>query len=273
MHVAHMAAPMFTGPQAYERFMGRWSRLLADQLVEFLGLPGAEHVLDVGCGTGALSAAILAHHPDAVVTGIDPSAAFVDHARASLPSVTLKVGSATNLPFLANSFDASVACLVLNFVDDPALALAQMCAVTKPGGRVAAAVWDHVGGMMMLRLFWETADAVDPSEKPSEPQALLDRDALTRLWTKAGLQRIEIQSLKMKMPFESFDDYWQPFLLGQGPAGVYVRTLSPVVREEIANHLRRKLLGDRRDGPFTLEARAWAVRGEVPQKAESREDV
>lgn len=261
-----MDAQMFTGPQAYERFMGRWSRLLAAQLIEFLGLRNAEHVLDVGCGTGALSAAILALHPDAVVTGIDPSAPFVDHARASLPSATVRIGSAMKLPFPVNSFDSSVACLVLNFVDDPDLALAQMCAVTKPGGRVAAAVWDHAGGMMMLRLFWETADAVDPSEKPHEPQGLLDRGALIRLWTKAGLQRIETGNLKIGMPFESFDDYWQPFLLGQGPAGAYVRTLSPAVREEIANYLRRKLLGDKRDGSFTLEARAWAIRGDVPEK-------
>jgi len=130
---------------------------------------------------------------------------------------------------------------------------------------VAAAVWDHVGGMMMLRLFWETADAVDPSDKVHEPQAVLDRDTLVGLWTKAGLQNIEIGALKITMPFESFDDYWQPFLMGQGPAGAYVRTLSPSVLEEIANQLRRKPLGNRRDGTFTLEARAWAVRGNVPK--------
>jgi SAM-dependent methyltransferase len=261
-----MDAPMFTGPQAYERFMGRWSRMLAAQLVEFLGLHNNERVLDVGCGTGALSAAILARHPDAIVTGIDPSAAFVDHARATLPSATVSVGSATNIPFPANSFDTSVACLVLNFVDDPTLALAQMCAVTKPGGQVAAAVWDHVAGMMMLRLFWETADAVDPSDKMQEPQAVLDRDALIGLWTKAGLQNIEIGALKITMPFKSFDDYWQPFLMGQGPAGAYVRTLAPTVLKEIANQLRRKLLRGQREGAFILEARAWAVRGNVPKE-------
>lgn len=259
---------MFTGPQAYERFMGRWSRILAAQFVDFVGIHSAEQVLDVGCGTGALSAAILALYPDAVVTGIDPSAAFVEYARVSLPSATVSVGSATKLSFPAHSFDRSLACLVLNFVENPAQALDQMYRVTKPGGRVAAAVWDHAGGMMMLRVFWEVADAVDPSEKTHEPQALLDRDALIKLWTKAGLQKIETATLRMRLPFESFDDYWQPFLLGQGPAGSYVRTLSPVMREEIANHLRRKLLGEQRDGPFTLEARAWAVRGDVPETTE-----
>jgi hypothetical protein len=140
-----------------------------------------------------------------------------------------------------------------------------MCEVTKPGGRVAAAVWDHADGMMMLRLFWEAADAVDPSAKPEEPHALLDRDALIALWRKAGLQRIEIRGLKLMMPFQNFDDYWQPFLLGQGPAGAYVRTLSPAAREAIAADLRRKVLADRHDGAFTLEARALAVRGDVPK--------
>lgn len=254
---------MFTQAQGYERFMGRWSRVLAELFVAFACINSAKRVLDVGSGTGALSRAILAAAPSAEVVGIDPAAAFVEYAASQLAQrAHFEVGDAQRLPFANGLFDACCALLVLNFIPDQRTALAEMRRVTKTGGKVAAAVWDHAVGMNMLRIFWEVADEVDPSKRLiEEPQPMLGREGLVALWTTTGLTNIESAPLTFDMPFASFDDYWQPFQLGQGPAGRYIGTASSQVRNKIAQGLRRRLLDEKPDGPFTLSARAWAIRG------------
>ena len=254
---------MFGQAVGYERFMGRWSRMLARQFVEFALLSGAGRVLDVGCGTGALAQAILDASPQAHVVGIDPSRALVEHARSLMRErARFDVGDAQRLPFDDGSFDAACACLVFNFIPDQRAALAELCRVVRPGGTVATAVWDHAEGMLMLKTFWDAADAVDPGERLlEEPQPMLDRDGLIGLWREQGLADCTTASLVFEMRFSSFDDYWQPFGLAQGPAGAYLAAVSPAVRAGIEQELRRRLLVRGRDEPFALSARAWAIRG------------
>jgi SAM-dependent methyltransferase len=253
---------MFSGAQAYEGFMGRWSRMLAEQFVAFAGIADARRVLDVGSGTGSLTRAILAAAPNADVVGIDPSAAFIEHATSRLRKrARFVVGDAQHLPFEDGLFDACCAMLVLNFIPDQAKALAEMRRVARPGGVLAAAVWDHADGMNMLRIFWEAVDTVDPDKRAmEEPQPTLDRDGLIALWTSAGLRDVTSGSLTFDMAFTGFADYWEPFGLGQGPAGVYLSGTSARVRDAIAGELRQRLLAGGPDRPFTLSARAWAVR-------------
>jgi SAM-dependent methyltransferase len=254
---------MFTATAAYERFMGRWSRQLAVAFAAFAGVRDDDRVLDVGCGTGALSAAILARNPKASVTGIDPSASFIEGCRANYPAARFVVGGAERLPFGDREFEASLASLVLAFVPKPSGAIAEMKRVTVRGGIVAATIWDHSDAMTMLRAFWEAADQVDPSEKPSEAQPSLDRDVISALWREADLKDICIEPLIVEMPFSSFDDYWSPFLAGQGPAGAYVEAASAETREAIVRILKARFLGDGPDRPFTIHSRAWAIRGSV----------
>ena len=239
----------------YERFMGRWSRRLAPLFVTFAGVTKSDRVLDVGSGTGALSVTAAAIE-SVQVTGIERSPAYVRYARAHArgDGVRFEVGDALALPFSVDAFDRTLSMLVLNFVPDPAAALQQMIRVTRSGGVVAAAVWDYGGEMQMLRTFWDAAVAVDPDAVP-----LSTRDALADLWRTHGLRDIHEQPLTIEMAFESFDDYWQPFLCGQGPAGVYVSSLSVSARHALESTLRERLGGD----GFGLRARAWAVRGVV----------
>jgi len=255
---------MFTQAAGYERFMGRWSRKLAQTFAAFARLADARRVLDVGCGTGALAVAILEQAPQAEVVGIDPSAAFVEHARAhSPPGVRFEVADAQHLPFPDASFDVACACLVLNFIPDQRAAVIQMCRVVRPGGTVAAVVWDHADGMTMLKTFWDVADALDPGQRAvEEPQPMLDRDGLTRLWRERDLRDIHTEPLVVDMDFASFRDYWEPFGLGQGPAGAYLAQLAAPVRDAIARELKRRFVGGGADHPFSITARAWAIRGQ-----------
>ena len=253
---------MFSESDGYERFMGRWSRRLAPLFVTFAGVTEGDRVLDVGSGTGAL--AVTAAAIESVqVTGIERSPAYVRYARehAGGDGVRFEVGDALALPFSDDAFDRTLSMLVLNFVPDPAAALQQMIRVTRPGGVVAAAVWDYGDEMQMLRTFWDAAVAVDPDAAPRDERhmPLSTRGALADLWRTHGLRDIDEQPLTIDMAFGSFDDYWQPFLCGQGPAGVYVSSLSASARHALESTLRERL-GD--DG-FALRARAWAVRGVV----------
>lgn len=256
---------MFTAATAYERFMGRWSRRLAVAFARFAGIRDSDRVLDVGCGTGALCAAILAQHPKATVTGIDPTAPFIESCRANYPASRFVVGGAERLPFGDREFDASLACLVLAFVSTPSEAIAEMSRVTAFGGTVAATIWDLTGGMTMLLAFWEAANQIDPSPKPVEAQPTLDREAIVALWKSAGLKDVRVEPLTVEMQFSSFDDYWSPFLAGQGPAGVYAAAASAETREAITRILRTHFLGDGPDRPFAIQSRAWAIRGAVPR--------
>jgi SAM-dependent methyltransferase len=252
---------MFSQGEDYERFMGRWSRQLARRFVQFAGLAGVTRVIDVGCGTGALAAAIAEVAPAAEIVGVDPSAAFVELARSQTRG-RFEVGDSQALAFDDASFDAACACLVLNFIPDQKVALAEMRRVVRPSGTVAAVVWDHAEGMTMLKTFWDVVDALDNRPKSAEePNPLLGPEALRRLWAEAGLEDIAFAPLVIDMPFASFDDYWQPFGRGQGPAGAYIAQASPALRAEIERGLRRRFSITDPRAPFTLTARAWAIRG------------
>lgn len=257
----------FADSAPYERFMGRWSRELAREFVKFVGIHEGDSVLDVGCGIGSLSFAIADAFPGARVAGVDPSDAFVRHAQGRTRGDRLRfhVGDAQALEFPNATFDKTVSQLVINFVPDRERALREMIRVTRPGGVVAAAVWDYGDGMRMLRVFWDEAVAFDPSlaGRDERHMALCKRGELAELWRASRLQRVEDQPIVIDLAFSSFGDYWTPFLGGQGPAGAYVASLSSERRGQLEARLRQRLLSSRNDGPFVLQARAWAVKGTV----------
>jgi SAM-dependent methyltransferase len=257
----------FGDSDPYDRFMGRWSRLLAAQFIQFVSIGEQDSVLDVGCGIGSLSLAIADAFPAARVTGVDPSPAFVQHAqtRARQERPQFIVGDAQALQFADATFDKTISQLVLNFVSAREQALDEMIRVTRPGGVVAAAVWDYGDGMRMLRVFWDEAVALDPPLAPRDERhmPLCKRGELAELWRAGRLESVEDKAIVTDLEFSSFDDYWQPFLGGQGPAGAYVVSLPEPRRAALEARLRDRLLSSRRDGPFVLEARAWAVKGIV----------
>ena len=262
---------MFSLGDAYERFMGRWSRALAPRLVEFAGVRDGDDVLDIGSGTGALTAAVAAAAPSSRIVGIDPSAPYVAFAQEQLSAerIRFEVGDAQQLPLADSSFDRTLSLLILNFVPDRDRALREMMRVTRPGGTVGAAVWDYGSGMEMLRVFWDEVVAFDPGMEPRAERhmALCREGELAALWRQHRLDGVAEQPLTIETPFSSFDDYWTPFLGNQGPAGAYVAGLESDKREQLRRRLRHRLLGDASDRPFTLHARAWAVRGTVPAVA------
>ncbi len=259
---------MFANAEAYERFMGRWSRIVAPRLLELASLPQRGSVLDVGSGTGSLAFAIAERYRQLHIRGIDPSAEYVAYANAKNPApqrAGFEIGDAQKLRFADASFDAAVSLLMFNFIPDPARALREVRRITRPGGAIAAAVWDYGGGMRMLRVFWDAAVALDPgAEKMDEKHMPLCRAGeLSALWRSGGLRDVREQAIDFNMRFESFADYWEPFLLGQGPAGAYVHGLNgdrlAALREEV-----RRRLGLIAGRPIDLQARVWAVRGNVP---------
>lgn len=258
---------MFSAGEAYERFMGRWSRQLAPLLVSFAGVRDGHDVLDVGSGTGALSAAVARAAPSSRITGIDPAPSYVAFARTRHPGrqFRFEVGDAQQLAMPDRAFDRTLSLLVLNFIPDPGKALDEMIRVTRVGGTVSAAVWDYGDGMQMLRVFWDEAAAARPASasRDERDMPLCRKGELAKLWHRQGLTTIEEQPLVVETRFASFADYWEPFLDRQGPAGAYVATLSPDERAELRRRLRSRLLTDGRDGPIALTARAWAVRGTV----------
>lgn len=256
---------LFAESNAYERFMGRWSRRLAPLLVEFAAVGERDSVLDVGSGTGALAFALAETSPLVSVTGVDRSGVYVRAAqeRASRDGVRFLVGDSQALQFPDATFDKALSLLVLNFVPDPAKAATEMVRVTRPGGVVAAAVWDYGEGMEMLRVFWDEAVAIDSAADARDERhmPLCRRGELTALWRASGLGQVEAQPIVIELAFADFEDYWSPFLGGQGPAGAYAASLSEAGRAALEARLRPRLLGDRHDGAFALQARAWAVKG------------
>jgi len=259
---------MFADPHAYQRFMGRWSQLLAPRFAEFAGIADGWRVLDVGSGSGSLALAIASRHPGCRIVGIEPSADYVSFAasRAAGANVHFSVGAAEDLPFAAASFDAGVSLLVFNFLRNPQRALAELRRVTRPGGKVCAAVWDYADGMRMLRIFWDAASRLSPGAgQADEARMPLCRPGeLGALWRAGGITAVEERPLEIAMRFESFDDYWEPFLLGQAPAGAYVAQLAPEDRFLLRDQLKQLLPPQANAGAFDLSARAWAVRGTAP---------
>lgn len=263
------APNMFANAEAYERFMGRWSRLLAPRLVEFAGLQEGGRVLDVGSGTGSLASAIAERLGKAHVLGIDPSKEYVAYAvskRRFPDRVSFEVGDAQHLRFPDATFDAAVSLLVFNFIPDRKRALVELRRVTKGGGRISAAVWDYGVGMRMLRVFWDAAVSIDPAaEKLDEKHMPLCRQGeLAALWSDGGLRQIEEAPIDIETKFQTFADYWEPFLLGQGPAGAYARRLSHDKLDALRTDVKARLSVKTENQPFVLPARVWAVRGVVP---------
>jgi SAM-dependent methyltransferase len=262
-------AKMFSASAGYERFMGRWSRLLAPAYVGFAGVKNGDRVLDVGSGTGALATAVEAATTSGEVVGVDPSESFIGYARKNAKSgrARFEVGDAQALQYKDASFDQTMALLVMNFVPDHNRAIGEMRRVTRPQGVVSACVWDYDAGMQMLRFFWDEVVALDPAMAPRDERNMkLSRDGqLGEAWRKAGLVNVQEKPLVIEQAFASFDDYWAPFLKGAGPGGAYVTSLTDERRQQLEARMRKRLLGDRQDGAFTLKARAWCVRGEVPK--------
>lgn len=251
----------------YERYVGRWSRQVAPRFLAWLQLPAGLRWLDVGCGTGALSAAILEACDPRAVIGVDPSDGFLATAGEQLSDrATLRRGSATELPVPDRSVEAVVSGLVLNFVADQPAALAEMGRVALPGGTVAAYVWDYAGRMELMRHFWDAAVALDPQAADLDEGVrfpLCRPAALEKLFVGAGLEEVAVAGIDIPTPFASFDDYWQPFLGGQGPAPAYAMSLTEAARVRLRDRIREGLPKSAQ-GPFALVARAWAVRGMVP---------
>jgi SAM-dependent methyltransferase len=263
---------MFGDAEAYERFMGRWSRLVAPPFAEFANLPDNGSVLDVGSGTGSLAFAIAKRQADVRVFGIDPSNEYVEFANsrnAFGSRVNFRVGDAQKLEFPDATFNGAASLLVFNFIPDAKKALSELRRVMKPGSRVSAAVWDYGARMRMLRIFWDAAVSVDVNaEKLDEKRMPLCRlGELSQLWKQGGLENVREEPIDITLRFTSFDDYWNPFLLGQGPAGSFVRSLDRDKREALRGEVKRRLPISSEDEPFDLPARTWAVTGAVPGSA------
>ena len=249
----------------YEPYVGRWSRLVAGEFLAWLNAPPGLSWLDVGCGTGALTEAVATACEPARVTGVEPSAGFIGTARQRLATrdVDLRQGDARSLPFDAAAFDRAVSGLVLNFVPEPARAVTEMTRVVRPGGAVALYVWDYAGKMELMRHFWDAAAAIDTRAAELDEGKrfpICTPDALRRTFTAAGLADVQTRAIDVPTVFRDFDDYWTPFLGGQGPAPTYCVSLPEDMRVTLRERLRA-MLPARSDGGIHLVARAWAVRG------------
>ena len=260
----HPMPDVWDAGAAYERFIGRWSRKVAPQFLEWLDVPPGRRWLDVGCGTGALCASILDRRRPAHVIGVEPSAGYLTIARGGLPAqAELRHGSATSLPLDDGTVDVVVSALVLNFVADAPVAVREMSRVLTPGGTVAAYVWDYAEGMQLLRHFWDVAAEVDPRGAALDEGVrfpVCRPGALAQLFADAGLGQVDVAALEVETPFTDFDDYWQPFLGGQGPAPTYLMSLDEDTRSRVRDQVRGRL-PFAADGSIPLTARAWAVRG------------
>jgi SAM-dependent methyltransferase len=254
----------------YEAYIGRWSRPVARQFVAELAVPAGRRWLDVGCGTGVLTRTVLDLAEPVGVRGIDRSPAFVRHAAAHVPDprASFTTGDAAALPVADASVDAVVSGLVLNFLPDPTAAVSEWRRVGVPGAVVAAYVWDYAGGMQLMRTFWDAAARVDPAGVGLDEGTRFPVCApgpLRRVFTDAGLDDVVTGSVEVPTVFTDFDDYWTPFLGGQGPAPGYAMSLPDEHRRALRDRLRTRLPAEP-DGSVRLTARAWAVRGTVPAK-------
>lgn len=249
---------------SYEYYMGRWSKLVADAFVDWVSPNVGLRWLDVGCGSGALSEAIISKYAPKLVIAIDQSEGFVNTTQERLGAqVTCKVGDALSLPVDDSSIDIVVSGLVLNFISTPEKALAEMMRVTTAGGTIAAYIWDYAGKMEFLNHFWDAAvelnpGALDLHEKLRFPNA--NAEELSRLFNRAGIVNIEVGLIEITTNFTDFDDYWQPFLGGQGPAPTYVSKLKQSERDKLRDALMVRL-PIKGDGSISLSACAWAVKG------------
>jgi SAM-dependent methyltransferase len=245
------------GADAYDRFMGRYSVPLAPKLADFAMVTPGQCVLDVGCGPGALTTELVGRVGAAAVSAVDPSESFVAAARERHAGVTVRRATAEQLPFGDREFDASLAQLVVHFMADPVAGLREMARVTRTRGVVAACVWDHAGGRGPLSLFWDAARELDPDVHDESQLPGARQGHLTQLFREAGLHEIEENALSVSVEHPSFDEWWDPFMLGVGPAGGFVASLD-AERQTRLRDLCREMVPP---APFAVTARAWAARG------------
>jgi SAM-dependent methyltransferase len=250
----------------YEQYVGRWSRRVAPVFLSWLRIPAGRRWLDVGCGTGALCAAIVDHCAPASVAGVEPSEGFLTAAQEHLAGrAVLHRGTATEIPLEDASVDVVVSGLVLNFVPDQRAALAEMARVTGNGGTIGAYVWDYAGKMELMRFFWDTAVELNPDATKMDEGVrfpLCRPEALRDLFASTGLTGVEVTAIDIATPFTSFDEYWRPFLGGQGPAPAYAMSLDETARALLRDRIRARLPVEA-DESLSLTARAWAIRATV----------
>jgi len=245
---------------SYDRFMGRYSEPLAPRLADFAGVTAGQRVLDVGCGPGALTTELVARLGTDAVAAVDPSEPFVEAARERHPGVGVQQASAEDLPFEDDVFDAALAQLVVHFMSDPVAGLREMARVTRPGGMVAACVWDHAGGTGPVSLFWRAAGDVQPGAVADESDLPGARAGhLVDIFEAAGLRSVQGSTLSADLEMATFDAYWEPFNRGVGPAGAYLGKQDDVTRTAIEARAR-DLAGPE---PFVIPAKAWVARGVV----------
>ena len=253
---------------AYEQYVGRWSRAVAREFLGWLNVDPGLAWGDVGCGTGALAESILMRSEPTSIIAIDRAEGFIRSARERVkdPRVQFVVGDALALMWPANSCDATVSGLVLNFVSDPQAMVIEMVRVTRPGGTVGAYVWDYGGGMQMLRHFWDAAVQINPHDSKldqAERFPICQREPLETLFRKIGLNSVSVRAIDIATVFRNFEDYWTPFLGEQGAAPTYLASLDAAARDRIRDTLKARI-GTSADGSIALTARAWAVQGKVP---------
>lgn len=259
--------PFGVAADAYDRHVGRYADALAQALLEFAAPPAGGSVLDVGCGPGALTAALV-ERGHAEVAAVDPSEPFVVACRQRVPAAEVRLAPAERMPFGGGAFDAVLSQLVVNFLEDANGGLAEMRRVARPGAVVATAVWDYAEGMTLLRAFWDAAREIDPERGRAADEALTmphSRPAeLQGLWRSAGLADVEIAAARVSARYEDFASLWAPFEAGVGPSGAYAAALDPAPRAALRAALRHRLGSP--EGPFALGARAWMARGREPGK-------
>ena len=237
--------------------MGRYSTLLAPQFADLAGVGAGQRVVDVGCGPGALTTELVERVGASNVAAVDPSESFVAAARERHPGVDVQEAPAETLPFADGAFDAALAQLVVHFMADPVQGLTEMARVVRAGGVVAACVWDHAGGQTPLAPFWQAVHELDPDEEGERNLAGGREGHLTELFREAGLREISETALPIRVEHATFEEWWEPFTLGVGPAGAYAVGLDPEQQAELRERCRQQLP----EAPFTLPARAWAARG------------
>ena len=261
-------AATFRAPaDVYDRHVGRYGPPLAAGLIAFAGVEPGMRALDVGCGPGALTAALAERLGAANVSGADPSEPFAEACRARVPGAEVVVAIAEALPFADRAFDAALSQLVVNFMRDPEAGVREMARVTRPGGVVASCVWDYAGEMTLLRAFWDAAREVDPERAAVADEGTVMRwcadGELAELWRDAGLQDVRFGPLVVRAGYADFEDLWSPLPTGVAPSGAFCRSLDDDRRAALHRAYRRRLgVGD---GPFELTARAWAVTGVTAQ--------
>jgi SAM-dependent methyltransferase len=251
--------------RAYDRHIGRYGFELAAGLIAASGLRPGQRALDVGCGPGALTAALCELLGAERVAAVDPSEPFAEACASRIPGVRVEIAAAEALPFGDGSFDAALSQLVVNFMSDAPAGVREMRRVTRPGGIVASAVWDYAGEMTLLRRFWDAAVAVDPAAANLDEGRCMPYcrpDELRELWRDAGLRPVTTSALVVEAGYSDFDDLWQPLDSGVGPSGAYAAALPPERRARLRDQLRHRLgVGE---SPFRLTARAWCIVGRVP---------